>query len=444
MIFILNDLHSDIGGAEIFLIEFAKYLQKNRYKVYFLIGNNDFYESRLKSTNIRFIHRSYIDRIELMNDKQIEKEKNRILKEISKDEDYIVVSLFFQTLHYAMAIFNGCSNIQLFYIWPHPEDWIKAVKIIGKRDFNLKIINNRKYYYQKELLSYLQKKNAMYYGSRIVPIYNSWYYGVDFNPTTVEALPIQSIADSDIVIHKKLDSLHFSVLWVGRFDYWKNEAIIHIFIVLERIALLYPNISFEFGIIGYGDDKNQNYIYKNISPINIDVKFIGKVDPESLVDYFYRYDVGIGMGLSVKKMAQAGLPSIIIDSFEKKVPHPNNSNWLFNTTEGDAGDGYYFKIAGKELSSRRPLIELFQEVVEAPRKIEIYSARCIEYVEKYYSAEKQFAKLIEQANASEFCGERYPIYRVNIIYRYLFLSVRFVYRKLKLIRYILKKSVRKR
>lgn len=53
-----------------------------------------------------------------------------------------------------------------------------------------------------------------------------------------------------------------------------------------------------------------------------------------------------------------GLPSIVIDSFEPGVEQKENASWIFDTSEVDLGDGYYFRIAEKTNPSRKELFDL--------------------------------------------------------------------------------------
>jgi len=133
------------------------------------------------------------------------------------------------------------------------------------------------------------------------------------------------------------------------------------------------------------------------------------------------------MGLTVKKMAQVGLSSIIIDSFDKLSNHERNANWLFDTSEGDAGCGYYFKIAGKEIKQRKKLDELIEEIINNKCLLIQYSERCKNFVEAYYSFEQQAKAIINTAINSTFVGLDYPIYRRNIIIRVIYS----IYKKIK-------------
>jgi hypothetical protein len=127
------------------------------------------------------------------------------------------------------------------------------------------------------------------------------------------------------------------------------------------------------------------------------------------------------MGLTVKKMGQVGLPSIIIDSTERDSMSENNANWLYETTEeGDAGDGYYYKISGNKIKVRQSLIDILKKVFDNPSLLKEHSEKSKQYVEDNYSMEKQVNILIDRAINSEFAGCNFPFYRRSIFLRYVY------------------------
>lgn len=435
MNFIFNNSNTSIGGIEVLFIEMAKYLSKNNHNVYFISNHKDDVYIRYLNhlNNIFFVNKKINKLVEYCSDNDITTEKENMLSKFKDDDNYYVMCPYYESLQYAIAIFGKDSRFKLIHLWAHPQSWCKELVIIKKNGFITKKIKNSKYYYQKKLLKYLGKNRADFYPSEVVTTFNNWYYEIDLNPDKFESFPIDNVnvcpKDSIVTQNEK----NFNILWCGRFDYFKNEAIIHIHKVLEQVADRYPDYNISYSIIGFGSKKDTKYVKENIKSLNVEVEFIDRIEPSDLALNFKKYDIGIGMGLTVKKMAQVGLPSIVIDSFERRNNYSQNSNWLYDTIKGDAGDGYYCKMAERPIDSRKTLIDLLDDVFKNPQNLSVHSQKCLSYVNEYYSFEKQTKAIIDTAIESKFAGSSYPIYRKN---RFL----RFAYSIFEIFRNIIKSS----
>lgn len=422
MNYVFIDSNKTIGGIEALFIELAKYLSKKN-NIYFIVhNNNSAYIKNLENIpSIKFVVRTVYKRVEYFSDNDIKIEKQSMLENFDNCEDYHVIVPYFDALQFAIAVFGDRNNFKLMHLWAHPQSWCTTLKLKNSDWFTKERIINSKYMYQKKLLEALRDNGGDFYSSRSVTVFNSWYYDIDINPQKVESLPIDS--------YNQIESWQYdnnknslSVLWVGRFDAWKNEAIIHIYRTLELLAEKNKGVKIKFDIVGYGKPQHDAYIRNNVFSKDVEVNFIGGVRLEELPKLFTKYDLGVAMGLTVKKMAQVGLPSIIIDSFERGQAYIKNANWLFDTSEGDAGDGYYFNIAGHELKQRKKLIELLEEVTINPCLLSQYSIRCKEFVDEHYSFERQSKAIIQTAVNSTFAGLNLPIYRRNFVIRIAYLG----------------------
>lgn len=423
MNFVFIDSNNAIGGIENLLIEMSNYLVDSNNKVFFLTYNNDtIYHKFLSNTlNIKIINIKYKNEIQYSERKNIKKIKRHSLSIFGENNDkYYVIAPGFKNFQFAMAIFGDDKRFGLMHLWGHPEDWKNTLKIYGNRGISKKIIKNPKYYYQQKLLEFLYEKNADFYGGRVVPVFNSWYYGLELEPKAIYTLPIQSVDESLENYRISMSKREFNIVWCGRFDYWKNEAIIHISKVLEKLSEEYTEFKINYDVIGYGNDNNTNYVKNSIITNNVSVRYLGIIKPNELSKTLSKYDIGIGMGLSVKKMGQIGVPAIVIDSVDKEHLDWLKADWLWNTAEGDAGDGYYFHLAGKEIKGRKDLYDLLNEIFDHPLLLNNYSKKCIDYVKKNYSEEKQIQEMINCAMNSNFCGIDYPIYRRNIFFRIMY------------------------
>ena len=419
---------SAYGGMEHLFIEMSRFLCNNDNSVYFITRNSEsiYYNDRVLNENVNFnaINLNFNKPIQYTTENEMKQIKEKLelnnFSNIGKHEECYVITSSFDDFQLAISIFGHDYRFKLMHLWGHPEEWKNVQKLHKNAGMTNKKIKNSMYYYQRKLIKLLYEKNADFYSGRVVPVFINWYYELKIYPKDISVLPIQSINKSIIDYNIIKGKINLNILWCGRFDYWKDEAIIHIHTTLEKLAKYYTNIVINYYIIGFGRNENTNYVKESINPVNVNVNYIGEVKSEELSKMISKYDIGIGMGLSVKKMGQVGLPSIVIDSVDKEHSNWLKADWLFNTKEGDAGDGYYFHIAGKKIEGRKDLYELLDEVFKEPLLLNDYSKRCLDYVNENYSEGKQIEKIINRVLGSQFCGINYPIYRRNICLRLMY------------------------
>ena len=343
MRYIFLDSSTNNGGIENFIIESIDYIIRYNKKVSIITyGKKSLYEERFRENrNVDVIFYKNSIRTDFKLEYKIKKIKKQILKEINIniDEEYCIITPYFTNLQIAMYIFKDIENVKILHIWGHPEDWINTLNI------KYNILNHKKKKYQKSLLKSLNASNSDFYGAEVVPIYNSKFYDVNLKYNEIDTFPIVNIDEVKNEYYFNPNSSTIKILWVGRFDYWKNESIIHIAKEIEYILDIYPKIDIEFDIVGAGKGENDKYLRDALSSYNVKVKYHGLIESKCLSSFMKNYDIGIGMGLTVKKMAQIGLPAIVIDSVDKEFKNEIKCEWLFNTKNGDAGDGYYLKKA---------------------------------------------------------------------------------------------------
>jgi hypothetical protein len=423
MNFILNNSNNKIGGIEVLFLEIARFLSHKQHNIYFVISSDDdiYMKNLIGISNVYFLKKQITKPIEFITDSELELERKNIFSQLDCNGVYYVISPFYGDLQYAIAMFSSYKRFYLSHLWPHPQDWCSTIKFLNKGFVTTKH-KSSKYFYQKKLIEFLHRKKADFYSARAVVVFNKWYYELDFEvDRKIEALPISDLFNDKLVYNpiNRFDIL--KVVWCGRFEYFKNEAIIQIHNTLELLAKQYPKMTIQYDIIGYGYKKQTKDVKDNIKPEKVKVNYLGIIDPDKLSDVFKEYDIGIGMGLTVKKMGQVGLPSIIIDSTERGSMPENNANWLYETTEeGDAGDGYYYKISGGKINVRKPLFEILQNVIDNPSLLKKHSEKSKQYVEDNYSMKKQVDFLIHRVTNSEFVGCDFPFFRRSIFLRYAY------------------------
>lgn len=433
--FILVDSNTTIGGVEVLFIEMAlKLAEKNN--VYFLVkNNNSIYQTKLKEKkNVFFIESLQSIPVEYLSNIQLFKEKKHVLKQLDINVNYLVIAPYFKSFQYCMHIFGDNPNFKLVHLWAHHQNWINSKRVLTKNKIVKKkpVFKTDMYYYQKKLWNEMYKRNAHYYGGRIVVDMNNWYYSTNISVNEIPVLPI------DIHQYREPDKMNlenkksYKILWVGRFTFFKNKSIITISKTLETLSKKYEDVNFVFDIVGYGNKKDTKFVKNMVKSNQVAVNFLGTIDFSELSNLFSGYDIGIGMGLTVKKMAEAYLPAILIDSVDKTDIDKKMANWLIDTVEGDAGDGYYFSITNKKISYRKSLFTLLEEVIINPENLSVIAKKGREYVEEHYSLNNNIMNIIDIFEKSSFNGISYPIYRRNIF-------VRGFYKYGKIIKNMLKK-----
>lgn len=416
---IINASNKNVGGVETFFTDLAIELSKI-HLVFFLVDSNENYYSRnLDSTlNIHYIYKGRTSEVEYLYLSQIKKEKHYLLNQIDLSLDYIIISPYFQSFQYSLAIFGDLLNFQLFHIWSHPNSWIKTISFLKPVKFltSKKFIKSKKYLYQRKLLTTLNSNKANFFGSSAIVNYNNWLYEVDLQNEFDFPLLVKSKASIDTKrISYKSGVNTLRVLWLGRFNWFKNESIIHVFKTLEYLQTQYIDFVISFDIAGYGEKHDLEYLVKNIKSDILSVNFLGAIDFSNLGTLFLKYDIGIGMGLTVKNMADFSLPAILIDSLSNSDISQLSSIWFYNSDLGDSGDNFYNVVSGSEVYTRYTLLELIEDIILNITKLNDLSVLCKSHFDFNYSLSRNLKKLEGALLKSEFNGKNFQIYRHNLI-----------------------------
>lgn len=444
MKFILIDPGISIGGIEVLMADFAKYLSDRGIDVIFMVGGESksiYYELIHDNYNIKFCEIKGINNTVYYSKKNsvYHNDRTKIFELINKKEQIYVVTCFFYTLQYAMNIFESYSEYtKILQVWSHPLEWIH--RLIHNKDYVYKKKKNSLYYYQRNLLQKITNQNASHFISKSIFDFNNWYYEAELICPKGEKMWCAPVRFNRKIVADKISNRKITnrlrVLWIGRLTYFKSDAIIHIFESLEKMRQAYPSIHFVFNIIGDGSEKDRNYVKARITPQNVSVKFWGMIKPEDLYEHFKNNDIGVSMGLSVKIMAANGLPAILIDSMDRRYTSEKNCNWIFETDDGDAGDGLYYQIMGCPLDYRRRLVDILESVLKGDVDLNEYSVKSKEYVDNKYSYEKKYDDLYEEAINSEFRPNTCNTFHYNICIRFVFK----IYKGLKRVKDNVKKS----
>lgn len=428
MKFILIDPGISIGGIEVLMGDFAKYLVRKKVEVLFVISEGSksiYYELIGTDYNIKFCEVLGLNNTIFYSKKSkvYNSDRKKIFNYIEDKEQVYVVTCFFYTLQYAMNIFELYSDYtKILQIWSHPLEWVH--RLVHNNNYVYKKRKNSLYYYQQKLLQEITNTKASHFISKSIFDFNNWYYEANLSQPVGEKMwcaPVrfnQSNKSIKKVKHEIEDK--FRVLWIGRLTYFKSDAVIYIFKTLEELSRKHSMIKFIFNVIGDGSKADWEYVNKHIVPEKIEVHYWGTIAPDKLYEYIENNDIGISMGLSVKIMAANGLPSILIDSLDSKYKCEKNCNWIFETDDGDAGDGLYYHIMGYPLEYRMCLFNMLESVLNKTIDLDVYSTKCKEYVENKYSFEKKYNDLYDEAINSQLKPNACKTFHYNIFVRAAF------------------------
>jgi hypothetical protein len=256
--------------------------------------------------------------------------------------------------------------------------------------------------------------------SDIVKKYHEYYYDVKLSNSEVIPLPfdIPNI-DIDSLKQRKSNNDILKVIWLGRFEYFKNPAIKKVYSALSNLANKYKYMKIEFDLIGYGRKKYEKDIRKNVKTDNrLEVNYLGKIPPNKLPEILVQYDVGVAMGTSALHIASMRIPTIYLDASDENHFDDIKGCWLHNEPIG-LGSGIYADIAGIRIKGRKKLKELFQEIILNPELKENYGVLDRSYVLENHDENKNMPQIIDAWTSSTFTPNDMIIYRHPPIERFI-------------------------
>lgn len=387
------------GGIEILYLEIAEKILERGYNLYFLSDFEEtIYKKNLSDKNIKFIVTErnpkkiptfYYYENEI---KKLKKIGEKINKDYFKGEKVVILTQDFYTLQSSIGMFSNEENIYLKTAFYHPEDWAETTIYIKKNGFILKRIKNKIWNYQREILKLLDLNNAIWIYNETDLYHKNWFYDIKLKNRELIPFPIEKIKSIEF---KSIIENEINILWIGRFDYFKNPSIKYILEILEKISKIITNKKIKFNIIGYGNKKFEEDILKKLNSKYVEINLIGKVEPKKLSNEIIKNNIGIGMGASVLKMAQLGLPSILIDSANEKNKDKIKANWVCDTFN-DAGDNFYWELSGNKKRNRRELFDILIEVLNNENLLAEYKEKCKNYVNEIYASDSNIEKIINE------------------------------------------------
>jgi len=423
--FIIIDSSSYVGGVETLIVRLARFLKRNKMNVTLLyLKPSSFVRKELSELNYREVQTK--NAISYMSRREIE-----LLKESLESHSYgfeFVLAPYYSNLQLASLLPK--ENTVILNGFFHASAWVTdlsngllldATNLLcsSKASIRKKTINHH-WLYQQDLLRKLDCRSANWFMSDLVKKYHEYYYDVELPNSRVIPLPFD-IPEIDPVVfekaRKKGDVL--KVVWLGRFEYFKNPSIKKTYEALQELIEKHLDLKVEFDLIGYGREKYEKDIRKGVKTSGrLQVKYLGKIFPDKLPDVISQYDVGVAMGTSALHIGAMGIPTIHVDGSDEKHYKDIKGCWLHKEPVG-LGSGVYENIAGYKINGREDIKILFEEIIAAPELLEKYGVRDRNYVIENYDENKIMPQIIDAWTSSTFSPGDMEVYRHPPLKRFI-------------------------
>ena len=397
---------SEIGGAELYVLRKARFLENNGFKVYIVTG---------KAQNIRFTE--FYD-YEFLEIKEIVISPNLFCKnEISGILERILAFIHYQEQDEIFVESHQIYPAMWAEIFAQKVNRVNLVYCITPFHVNGYII--REFYHKKLRSDELLGCNESYIPETFGNGFKNNYLNIPFDPNEIEKVSNQdTVLGKDNVSDVALESRDISILTISRIQ---KTYIAQSIIDLSDFCKKYPDASVKYNLVlsennGSEYDKLKILIDK-VKPNNLDIELNGPV--LKLTDTIFKgYDLFIGMGTAVLNAVSMGLPSLVVD-------YKNNRYYGFfgydyhefgsGIRPAEKGLDYFLKqVLNKEVDLdevRKKAMDYFLENYESDK----VNRRFLEYQyninkkadKKYFKFEKRFnCKDIIEFLLLHTCGVR--------------------------------------
>lgn len=246
------------------------------------------------------------------------------------------------------------------------------------------------------MLCKLDSGHAIWYPNDIYRKYNADYFSVPLLNQSSATVPIEFTLrriSYEIPTPKKT----LKVVWLGRFDFFKNESIL---CFIENLNLLLEEegeVNICFDLIGYGVDVYEKEVetYISLAHERLAIRILGWMNETEIhtkVEY-EQYDFGVAMGSSAYHLAMIGLPVIALDSCVKGYRRLVKAIWLDEASdEFDEGSSLYLTLIGEVMHPRQCIKTLLLDVFR-PGFLSDKAKRCSDYVDKWHNIDVILPKI---------------------------------------------------
>jgi len=337
--------------------------------------------------------------------------------ELNKEDT--IFTFDFKSLMFGFVISERCGCKILTGLF-HPEAWpmgIKYLNIRGKYQTRRKVKNSQ-WYYQRDLLFYLANSGALWSMNEIYKCYHEYYYEIKLVGCKIIPLPFEHTkVEPEINIDIITNTDSFSVLWIGRFDYFKNPSIMKVYKALLKIYSETPMINISFNIVGYGEGKRfEHDIQLKLRNSPFRVNFLGKIPHENLYKIIQENDIAICMGTSALHAASLGLPTIIVDAMDYCRMHLIKGVWFYESQFGYLGGGAYADLINLQVPNRKELYYLIKNYLKEKKELKYEIGLKCKKKAHLYCSDNIYRMILDFVQNSEYIKKK-QIFRFNPIQR---------------------------
>lgn len=411
---------TNLGGAETLTTRIINYLAADNKRTYMFATKDDYAFNNLSSKNQRNIIRIPIDDFCLssknISPRTLSKFTERVLEYIPYNtENLYIYAPYFNNIQLMSLVFYEIRNAKLFTGYLHPEAWPGSLfPFFSRFKKTIKPIKkSRLYHFQQINLINLDRHSANWFMNDIVKKYHEYYYDIELRNAKVIPLPfdIPNVGENTTRVNE-VSQDKLKVVWLGRFEYFKNPAIKKVYNALSNLVNKYKEMKIEFDLIGYGRKEYEKDVRKYVKTDNrLEVKYLGKIFPDKLHEVLAQYDVGVAMGTSALHIASMKIPTILVDASDEKHISQIKGCWLNEAPTGFLGEGIYADICGYGIETRRNLLTLFEELLNYGTQSGLIGEKCYEYIHKYYDRNKIMPQIIDAWTSSTFSPADMEVYR---------------------------------
>lgn len=417
--YIIVDTSIDVGGAETFNALFVRFLvAQEGANVIVLTVTNGIIRKALSDLSGRVVYFDVPEateyNVDLLHRSELETLGNRILSLYAGD--FFILSSYLINVQLTNYIFNSSTRVKVLSGVLHPEAWSTwhpDTGYDGHRAFKPRVIDDY-WFFQRDLLNALDATNSLWYPNDIFRRYNEYYFDIELHCRFLATVPVNLPQDVFNYCCNS-ESNRFKLLWMGRYDFFKNESIKKIVESLNILAS--DEIDIEFHLIGYGD-----FAYSSeVSALQQNTSFRmiqhGKKNEQEILQLIRdnQFDAYIAMGSSAYFFAALGLPVIAIDSAVKGYGRFVKGCWLADAAdEFDEGSSLYLDLIGQKTAFRSDLLEMFRQIMADKAQLEVHAKRCLDYVRAFHSPAVILPKIQAYMHKAEF-HQRIVYEPVNVL-----------------------------
>ena len=373
---------SEIGGAELYVLRKARFLENNGFKVYIVTG---------KAQNIRFTE--FYD-YEFLEIKEIVISPNLFCKnEISGILERILAFIHYQEQDEIFVESHQIYPAMWAEIFAQKVNRVNLVYCITPFHVNGYII--REFYHKKLRSDELLGCNESYIPETFGNGFKNNYLNIPFDPNEIEKVSNQdTVLGKDNVSDVALESRDISILTISRIQ---KTYIAQSIIDLSDFCKKYPDASVKYNLVlsennGSEYDKLKILIDK-VKPNNLDIELNGPV--LKLTDTIFKgYDLFIGMGTAVLNAVSMGLPSLVVD-------YRNNKYYGFF--------GYDYHEFGSGIRPAEKGLDYFiKQVLNKEVDLDEVRKKAMDYFLENYESEKVNKRfLVYQYNINKKADKKY-------------------------------------